>query len=272
MAKLRDLLGKGARDAEDEENEASIEKAILQEEQQEDFEHDKSILEDEDGTHEQRVLKEATKEVRSAAEDSLKRMHVIQMGRCPACGEHLRQHLFASICESCGWNRFDTPRDGPVRVHLKSGAEPIEGDRCYVMNAGFVLVVKDDLVVARVPKDTYDWIEYIWREEEIDQRHRSVVDRMQVGCGWCGGRADPEQDGFHLIQVAFGATQERYCFCCDDCYEAFRKMYPARVHRDCYERNCAECNLCIKRYGDEAEGIHTLAKDYLITKSKKKKK
>jgi hypothetical protein len=72
-----------------------------------------------------------------------------------------------------------------------------------------------------------------------------------------------------MVQVAFGASQERYCFCSDECYEAFRKMYPARVHRNCYERNCAECNLCIKRYGDEAEGVRMLAKDYLTIRKKK---
>ena len=40
-------------------------------------------------------------------------------------------------------------------------------------------------------------------------------------------------------------------------------MYPARVHRNCYERSCADCNLCVKRYEDESEGIRTLAKDHL---------
>jgi hypothetical protein len=92
---------------------------------------------------------------------------------------------------------------------------------------------------------------------------------MQITCGWCGAESDVEQDGFHMVQVAFGASQERYCFCSDECYEAFRKMYPARVHRNCYERNCAECNLCIKRYGDEAEGVRMLAKDYLTIRKKK---
>ena len=70
-----------------------------------------------------------------------------------------------------------------------------------------------------------------------------------------------------MVHIAFGATQERYCFCSDDCYEAFRQMYPARVHRNCYERACDTCDLCIKRYRDEAEGIRTLAKDLLRMKS-----
>lgn len=257
-------------DAENEESGDALKDSILQEEQQENFEDDKHILDDMDGTHVERLHRVAEKEVQSAAEDSLKKLHVIRMGRCPVCGEHLRQHLFASICEACGWHTFDVPRDGPVRVHLKDNNETVEGERCYVVKTGAVLVIRDDLVVAKIPRDAYDRIDYIWDSEEIDQRHKQVVERMHVICGWCNGPADPEEDGFHLVHVAFGISQERYCFCSDDCYEAFRKMYPARVHRNCYERNCAECNLCVKRYAGEAEGVRMLAKDYLsMSRSRK---
>jgi len=269
MSKLKDLLGKGQPVGPNGEDVESLEKTIIQEEQHEDHEQAVSILEDEDGAREQRLQKEAAKEAQSAAEDSLRKLHVIQLGRCPDCGEHLHQHLFASICEGCGWHTFDVPRNGPVRVHLRSGGDPIEGERCYVVKTGSVLVLNNDLVVAKAPRDAYDWIEYVWNEDEIDQRHKQVVERLRVSCGWCGGPAEPEADGFHLVHVALGASQERYCFCCDDCFESFRKMHPARVHRDCYERNCSECNLCIKRYGDEAEGVRMLAKDYLTIKKKK---
>ena len=96
--------------------------------------------------------------------------------------------------------------------------------------------------------------------------NREVLEHLTIDCGWCNQVCDPDADGFHVVQVAFGGTQERYCFCCDDCYEAFRKMYPARVHRNCYERSCTDCNLCVKRYEDETEGIRMLAKDYLRDK------
>ena len=44
-------------------------------------------------------------------------------------------------------------------------------------------------------------------------------------------------------------------------------MYPSRVHRNCYERSCENCDLCVKRYSDETEGLRTLAKDLLsVTK------
>ena len=65
------------------------------------------------------------------------------------------------------------------------------------------------------------------------------------------------------MHAAFGTAQERFVFCTDDCYEAFRRMYPARVHRNCYERDCAGCDLCVKRYRDPAEGIRLLAREYV---------
>ncbi len=219
---------------------------------------------EEDGS---RVQKEADKEIRSATELSLKRLHVLQRGRCPQCGESLRQHLFASVCDTCGWNSYSMPRYGGVRVHLAQGGESIEGDRCYVVKDSVALVLKGEVVVARIPPRAVSWIEYVWMPSELEDRERQIRERMTIPCGWCGTETNPDKDGFHMVHIAFGATQERYCFCSDDCYEAFRQMYPARVHRNCYERACDTCDLCIKRYRDEAEGIRTLAKDLLRMKS-----
>ena len=270
MARISELFRK-QRDNEDGTGTAdsSLEKLILQDSDQENLQHDINILEDEDGSRGQKLQKVAEKEVQSAAEDSLRKLHVQRMGRCPACGEHLRQHLFANICEACGWHSFDVPREGPVRVHMRHRETWVEGDRCYMVKTGACLVVKADMVIAKIPRDAYDYVEYVWSEDEIDQRHRQVVDRMQITCGWCGDPAETDKEGFHMVHVAFGGAQERYCFCSDECYEAFRKMFPARVNRNCYERDCQECNLCIKRYGGEAEGIRMLAKDYLTVRKKK---
>ncbi len=82
-----------------------------------------------------------------------------------------------------------------------------------------------------------------------------IVSRTEQPCAWCNTPCHPNQDGFHVVHIALGSFQERHCFCCDDCYEAFRRMYPARVHRNCYERPCADCNYCIKRYTEEADGF-----------------
>lgn len=82
-----------------------------------------------------------------------------------------------------------------------------------------------------------------------------IVAEAEQPCAWCNTPCRPETDGFHLVLVALGAFQERHCFCSDDCFEAFRRMYPARVHRNCYERSCRDCTYCIKRYTDESEGF-----------------
>jgi hypothetical protein len=108
----------------------------------------------------------------------------------------------------------------------------------------------------------------VWLDEELKERERNLRERMGIACGWCSKETDPTSDGFHLVQVAFGTTQERYCFCSDECYEAFRKMYPARIHRNCYERDCEECNLCTKRYRGESGGMRSVPKDFLRTKGK----
>jgi hypothetical protein len=233
-------------------------------------EEDERLLQDlqsiEDPTRGERMQMEADREIRTATELSLKRLHVLQRGRCPQCGDSLRQHLFASVCNTCGWNSYAMPRQGSVCVHLAREGQCIEGDRCYTLKDGVTIVLKGEAVIARVAPRALGWIEYKWNDAELTSRKKQINERLVVPCGWCGKETHSEQDGFHMAQVAFGATQERYCFCSDECYTSFREMYPARVHRNCYERSCATCNLCIKRYRDEAEGIRTLAKDLLRAK------
>ncbi len=236
---------------------------LIHEDELEQYDHDLRIVSSQGPVNEEKLQRKAEKVILSAAEDSLQRIHSIKMGRCPDCGHHIRQHLFASICDHCGWHTFEVPRQGSVRVHLTGGEPPVVGERCYVMKTGLVLVVVGDVVCAKIPTSSVSWIEYLWDNQELGSRHRQVLDRMSLLCAWCNQEANPEKDGFHMAQVAFGAAQERYCFCRDECYEAFRKMYPARVHRNCYERDCNACNLCIKRYADDEDGIRMLAKDYL---------
>jgi hypothetical protein len=261
-SRLFDLIRKQTPGSDSPAVDAALKESLLLGNQRERFEHDIQILDDQH-VGEAEIHKEAEKQLREAAETSLKRLHVIQRGRCPQCGDSLRQHLFASICDNCGWYLFDAPRRGSVRVHLANSTDVVTGDRCYVVKNGAVLVLSKDVVVARVPPASVSWVEYVWEPDELDQRNKDVLDRLTIPCGWCGQVADPEADGFHMVQVAFGSSQERYCFCSDDCFEAFRKMYPSRVHRNCYERSCSDCDLCQKRYEDEADGLRSLAKDYL---------
>lgn len=264
MTKLRDILGLSSNDHERD----YVEEPLLPDQHMDTMERDIELLDDDYSTKERRVQKEAEKQIQDAAEDSLRKIHVIKSGLCPHCGEHLKDHLFASVCEACGWHSYEKPQKG-VRVHIIDGTQ-IEGDSCYVVKSGEILVVSDDVVVARLFRPSVRWIEYMWQKDEVITRYRQIVGRMKILCGWCNEEADPGKKGFTLIHVAFGAVQERYVFCSEQCYEAFRKMYPSRVHRNCYERNCRECDLCIKRYDDETDDIRLLAKDMLKLKSAKK--
>lgn len=238
---------------------------LFQDQDQERMEEDLRVISEDNMV--ERSQKTAEKEVRSAAEQSLKRLHILQRGRCPLCGDALRQHLFVSVCDACGWSSWSTPKTGGVKVHLVGGGEPVEGDSTYIVKDGVTIVLRGETVFARLPAHAVLWVEYVWSEAELKERERSLRDRMSIACGWCGKETDSDSDGFHLVQAAFGTTQERYCFCCDDCYEAFRKMYPSRIHRNCYERDCDTCDLCVKRYRGETSGMRTLPKDFLkVTK------
>ena len=229
--------------------------AIIQGDQREHLEQDKKLLEETDYGGADEISREANRRLREAAEQSLRSLKVIQGGRCPKCGEHIRQHLFAEVCDSCGWNSYEIPRTGGVKIHLLGSEGALEGERAYVLKDGTILLLRQDAVVARLRREALAWIEYIWPEDELEQRRKRVLDHLTVKCSWCEKVRDPEADGFHVAQVAFGANQERFSFCCDECYEAFRKMYPSRVHRNCYERSCADCNLCIKRYDDDVGSV-----------------
>ncbi|MFA7158359.1 MAG: hypothetical protein WC299_03565 [Kiritimatiellia bacterium] len=266
MRSLFEILGL-SRDSGSDVIQSPLQNTVLPDQQRDKLEKDILILDDEFGLKEKRLHKEAEKQVQYAAEDSLKQLHVIQMGLCPRCGEHLNESLFATVCQACGWNTYEVPARGPVRVHMNGNQAPIEGDRCYVTATGEVFLIKNDVVIAKINKNAVGWIEYVWSAEEIAQRYRQVIDRLKIKCSWCEKEADPNKEGFALVQTAFGSCQERYIFCSQECYEAFRKMYPSRVHRNCYERKCSECNLCTKRYDDESEGIRMIAKDFIKVKN-----
>ncbi len=241
-----------------------LSEAMLNDDDSDKFKTDLQMLsEDEAG---ERIQQEAYKEIRNAAEQSVKRLHVLQKGRCPLCGESLQQHMFVSVCDACGWNSYSMPKRGGIRVHIRGQEQPVEGSRCYIVKEGAVLVIRGEAVVARIQSRAIEWIEYVWNSGELEERRKQIMERLSLTCGWCGKDTSPDKEGFHLLQIAFGSTQERFCFCSDECYEAFRQMYPSRVHRNCYERSCEDCDLCVKRYFDETDGYRTLAKDLISIK------
>lgn len=238
---------------------------MLTEDLREALEQDRALLDEFSGEQE-KVLREADEVVQEDAQKSFINLQRIKHGYCPECGGFLKQNTSSNICENCGWYKYDKPKYGKTIVHLHGNDGIVEGQYAYTLKSGVILVTNGEVIVAKIPADAYSWVEYIWSEDELEQRRRTLTEHLQLQCGWCGKDADVNKDGFHLAHVAFGTSQERFCFCSDECYEAFRKLYPSRVHRNCYESNCYECNKCIKRYGDEAEGIRTLAKDHLKMK------
>lgn len=126
---------------------------LFQDQDQERLEEDLRVISEENMV--ERSQKTAAKEVRSAAEHSLKRLHILQRGRCPQCGDALRQHLFVSVCDSCGWSSWSTPRTGGVKVHLVSGEDPVVGDSAYTVKDGVTILLRGETVFARFPPMPY---------------------------------------------------------------------------------------------------------------------
>jgi hypothetical protein len=123
----------------------------------------------------------------------------------------------------------------------------IECQDAFDTKRDYVLCVTDDVVKTRVLRDKVAYIEYGWSEEEIEEKKTQRESEKEELCDWCMKKS-PRKDMEHLY-VGFGARQERYLFCSDECKSAFQKQYPTRIHRNCYERDCsADCNECVKMY------------------------
>ena len=55
-------------------------------------------------------------------------------------------------------------------------------------------------------------------------------------------------------------TQMRYVFCSNKCNEAFQKQYPIRIHKNCYERSCLDCDLCEKTLPGRRRNLPQIAR------------
>ena len=99
----------------------------------------------------------------------------------------------------------------------------------------------------------------MWKAGELEQARQDMY-RIRGGvCSWCekdfadSDVGDPLED-----YVAFGTLQERYVLCSEKCMSAFRKQYPPRVHRNCYETDCKDCTLCVKRFDVQSFRRHII--------------
>jgi hypothetical protein len=92
-------------------------------------------------------------------------------------------------------------------------------------------------------------VEYVWEDEELQEAREQVKRLIKGACSWCEkGLEQVESDGPFVDYVAFGRLQERYVFCATKCMRQFRRQFPTRIHRNCYEDDCSKCDKCIKRY------------------------
>jgi hypothetical protein len=187
--------------------------------------------------------------VKEAARDSLRSLRLLEEGRCPECGRKSTQFLFTSICAHCGWSTFIKPRLSVVRVHL-TGGETVECDSTFDTKSGDLLCIHEDVVRFRLAKQNVRYIEYAWTDEEIRVRREERMRQVVGVCDWCVQALPTDRDDVWETYAAIGAQQERFRFCTEKCLRSFEKQYPARIHRDCYNRDCRTCEECIKRFDD----------------------
>ncbi|NOY08135.1 MAG: hypothetical protein GXP33_04755 [Spirochaetes bacterium] len=190
---------------------------------------------------------EVREALNQATKTDLRNILMISQGRCPICHGRTDRFLFTVVCPTCGWFKRKTPEKGHSHVYLTNGQEII----CDYIHHGKeeYLCIRGGVVVSEVMKSSVRNIDFIWAKNELkDAREQSH--KVQGGtCAWCGkiSEGGNEKDIFEDY-AAFGSTQEHYRFCSEKCQRAFRKQYPSRIHRNCYETDCNTCNLCIRRF------------------------
>jgi len=192
--------------------------------------------------------------IKRATKDDLKELKLLEKGRCPECGWRTEQFLYTSICSHCGWSKRITPDVGKVIIHLDDKRK-IECDKAFEVNDGIILCLQDDVITHEIMRKTLAYIEYVWTEEELGKIRRKRTEELHPLCNWC---FKPIQDPDKMVThyIAFGLDQERFSFCSEDCAVSFEKQYPARVHRNCYERDCNDCDSCRKKYDTSKEKVH----------------
>ena len=231
---------------------ASRERQIVIEGQTEEVQQAMSLLAKEGRANLDQTMEDIQTAVQQAAKISLRDIRMMEEGRCPSCGHKTHQFLFTSVCANCGWFSYISPEEGKSIIHLKNGST-IECGSTFDTKGDYILGITDDVVRAKVSKDNVEHIQFVWTEDEI-RRKRLLRDREQEGlCSWCEKPLTEAEDEPIITYAAFGHYQERYLFCSEKCEKAFQKQYPVRVHKNCYNRSCVDCDLCHKRYTGEDE-------------------
>jgi hypothetical protein len=195
-----------------------------------------------------RAISDAHEAAHEATREEITRIKLIEQGYCPECRSRIENFVFTQVCPSCGWFRRLTPDSGRCLVHMDTD-ECIKCDKVFPVHGEQFLCVTDGVVYSQIMREHVRRIEYSWEAEELAEARETLQKRMHGVCSWCEkDLTDVPNDQIIEEYVAFGAYQERYLFCSIKCLAAFRKQYPTRVHRNCYETDCNNCNQCIKRY------------------------
>jgi len=230
------------------EKEREQKKEAVIKEQQEEAEEELSLLSKKGKGAVKKIITDVDATVKEAAKESLKQLRLLEEGRCPECGRKTKQFLFTSICPYCGWSSFISPQQkGRMTVHLKDGTT-LQCDSTFDTQKGNILCIRDDVVRMKVPSTNVSYIEFGWTEEEVAERRKQKEMEETAICDWCGKTARRAE--MLVTFCAFGTYQERYLFCSPKCMLSFQNQYPMRIHRDCYQRRCQECDECIKKYYD----------------------
>ena len=191
---------------------------------------------------------EVSEAVTKANRTDIRNYLLIDKGRCPVCHSRTENFLFTVVCPSCGWFKRNIPEKGSSRVYLTTG-KSITCDYVHRGGTNEFLLIKDGVVIAEIMRSGVLKIEHLWEEHELKEMKEKARKTKTGICAWCETPLhDSETDDIFEDYVAFGAFQEHYVFCCEEHQRAFRKRYPSRVHRNCYETDCNSCNLCMKRF------------------------
>ncbi|MBS10180.1 MAG: hypothetical protein CME19_01085 [Gemmatimonadetes bacterium] len=241
----------------DEENGSELqrEKQYVLEGQDEEIEEAMSLLAEDGKVELDETMEEINEAVKEAAKTSLRDIKLMEEGRCPSCGHKTNQFLFTTVCANCGWFSHISPEEGQSIIHLKNGST-IECGTTFDTKDYYILGITDGVVRAKVSKDNVEFIEFKWTDEEVHKKRKARMVVQAAVDSWTEKPLTEYDNEPILVYASFGNLQERYVFGSKENAEAFKKQYPVRVHKNCYERPCVDCDLCIKKYSGEDETIY----------------
>jgi len=194
---------------------------------------------------------EAKVVVSKAKREEMRKILIMDQGRCPSCHSKTETFLLTTVCTNCSWFRTTNAGQGEVKISLLNK----EVITCNYIHRGkdMILCIRDGVLVAEVLNSQIFKIEHLFTDEELEIIKEKTF-KLSGVCCWCEKPLiESEEGGPYIDLVAFGLLQERYVFCSEKCQKSFRRQYVPRIHRNCYETDCNECNLCVKRF--DSKGI-----------------